>query len=234
MSAANDKNQGTGGLGALLYGGLAYVAFIGSFGIYWVGFLADRWVPITVDRRPGELLPTWQGILVDLGLILLFGLQHSVMARPAFKRQWTRVVPAALERSTYVLLSSVCLALLMGFWQPWPATLWPVAWEPARMMLWGLFALGLLVSVAASFQIDHLELFGLRQAWARYRGGDCSEPRFVEPWLYRIVRHPIQAGVLLMLWSPPTMTASLPERAPTSPPETGASRAATERSLAAS
>lgn len=196
-----------GGAFALAYGLFAYLLFLASFGLYWVLFLADRWAPITVNRRPGEGLPVAAAVAVDLGLVLLFGLQHSVMARPAFKRRWTRVVPPALERSTYVLLASLMLGLLMVCWQPLPEVVWQVEAPMGRGLLWTLFALGLPVSVLASFQIDHFDLFGLRQVWARFRGRSYAPPELVEPWLYRVVRHPIQLGVLLLLWPLPTMTA---------------------------
>lgn len=193
-------------LGALTYALVSYLLFAATFCVYWVAFLADRWVPVTVNHRPGETLPLGAAVAVDLGLVLLFGLQHSVMARPGFKRWWKRFVPPASERSTYVLLASVCLALLMAFWQPIEAVVWDVDAPLGRALLWSLFALGLPVSTLASFQIDHFDLFGLRQAWFRFRNRPYAPPELVEPWLYRVVRHPIQLGVLLLLWPLPTMT----------------------------
>jgi protein-S-isoprenylcysteine O-methyltransferase Ste14 len=195
-----------GGVFSLAYGLVSYFLFGASFCVYWIAFLADRWVPITVNHRPGDALPPWAAVAVDLGLVLLFGLQHSVMARPGFKRWWTRIVPAGLERSTYVLLASLFLALLMAAWQPLPEILWQVDAAAGRALLWTLFALGLPVCVVASFQIDHFDLLGLRQAWAHFRDRPYTPPQFVQPWLYRVVRHPIQLGVLLMLWPLPTMT----------------------------
>jgi poly(3-hydroxybutyrate) depolymerase/protein-S-isoprenylcysteine O-methyltransferase Ste14 len=196
-----------GGFLAVIYGILAYLAFAGSFGVYWIAFLADRWVPVTVNRRPGGAAPAWLAVAVDLGLVLLFGLQHSVMARPAFKRWWARWVPPAVERSTYVLVASLLLGLLMALWQPLPRIVWQVESGLGATLLWSLFALALPLTLVASFQIDHFELLGLRQVWAHFRGRTHQPPRFVEPWLYRIVRHPLQLGVLLMLWPLPTMTA---------------------------
>jgi len=192
---------------ALAYGLFGYLFFLASFGVYWVAFLADRWVPITVNQRPGEAVSPGLAVTIDLALVLLFGLQHSVMARPGFKRWWTRIVPPALERSTYVLLASFFLTLLMLLWQPIPGVVWQVESTAGQTVLWALFALGLPFGVVASFQIDHFDLFGLRQVWLQFRGRPYTPPEFTQPWLYRVVRHPIQLGVLLLLWPLPTMTA---------------------------
>ena len=194
------------GVFALAYGLFGYLFFFASFGLYWVAFLADRWVPITVNQRPGEAAPLGLAVAVDLALVLLFGLQHSVMARPAFKRWWTRTVPPALERSTYVLLASFFLTLLMLLWQPIPGVVWQFDSPAGQAVLWTLFALGIPLCVVASFQIDHFDLLGLRQVWLQFRGRPYTPPEFTEPWLYRVVRHPIQLGVLLLLWPLPTMT----------------------------
>lgn len=191
---------------ALAYGLFSYLFFLASFGVYWVAFLADRWVPITVNHRPGEAVSPGLAVAVDLALVLLFGLQHSVMARPGFKRWWTRIVPPALERSTYVLLASFFLTVVMLLWQPIPGVVWQVDSPVGQTVLWVLFALGLPLGVAASFQIDHFDLFGLRQVWLQFRGRPYTLPEFAEPWLYRVIRHPIQLGVLLLLWPLPTMT----------------------------
>jgi len=203
---ADASTSRAGGAFALAYGLFSYVLFLASFGLYWVAFLADRWVPITVNQRPGEAASPALAVAIDLALVLLFGLQHSVMARPVFKRWWTRHVPPAVERSTYVLLASVFLTLLMLLWQPLPEVVWQVDSPTGQAVLWTLFALGLPVCVVASFQIDHFDLFGLRQVWLRFRGRAYTPPEFTEPWLYRVVRHPIQLGVLLLLWPLPTMT----------------------------
>jgi protein-S-isoprenylcysteine O-methyltransferase Ste14 len=147
-------------------------------------------------------------VLVDVGLILLFGLQHSVMARPGFKRAWTRVVPKALERSVYVLIASVVLALLMWQWRPIPTpVLWhaDAAWSAA--VAWSVMVLGVLLLLWATFLIDHFELFGLRQGFSALRDKPLREPGFVTPYLYKIVRHPLYLGWLLIFWGTPTMTA---------------------------
>ena len=147
-------------------------------------------------------------VLVDIGLILLFGLQHSVMARPGFKRAWTRVVPKELERSLYVLIASAVLALLMWQWRPIPTpVLWhaDAAWSVA--LGWSVMGVGVFVLLWATFLIDHFELFGLRQGWSTLRGGELRGPAFVTPYLYKIVRHPLYVGWLLIFWGAPTMTA---------------------------
>ena len=147
-------------------------------------------------------------VLVDIGLILLFGLQHSVMARPGFKRVWTRVVPKEMERSLYVLISSVVLALFMWQWRPIPT---PVLWHAdaawSVVLGWSVMGLGVAVLLWATFLINHFELFGLQQGWITLRGGELRGPAFVTPYLYKIVRHPLYVGWLLIFWGAPTMTA---------------------------
>jgi methanethiol S-methyltransferase len=147
-------------------------------------------------------------VLVDAGLLALFGLQHSVMARPGFKRAWTRAVPREMERSVYVLLSSAVLVLLMWQWRPIATpVLWhaDAAWTAA--LAWFVMILGVAVLLWATFLIDHFELFGLRQGWQALRARELRGPAFVTPWLYRIVRHPLYVGWLLIFWGTPTMSA---------------------------
>lgn len=147
-------------------------------------------------------------LLVNIGLMAIFGLQHSVMARPGFKRVWTRVVPKELERSVYVLIASVVLALLIWQWRPLPT---PVLWHAdatwSAALGWSVMGLGVAILLWATFLIDHFELFGLRQGWSTLRGTELRDPAFVTPWLYRIVRHPLYVGWLLIFWGTPTMTA---------------------------
>lgn len=147
-------------------------------------------------------------VLVDVGLILLFGLQHSVMARPAFKRAWTHIVPKELERSAYVLLSSAVLIVLMAQWRPIPT---PVLWHAEAgwsvALAWSVMALGVFVLLWTTFLIDHFELFGLQQGWQTLRAKELRGPAFVTPYLYKIVRHPLYLGWLLIFWGAPTLTA---------------------------
>jgi methanethiol S-methyltransferase len=175
--------------------------------LYLLAFLGNLPVSRTIDLGRDMGSPA-TAVLVDVGLILLFGLQHSVMARPAFKRAWTLIVPKELERSVYVLLSSVVLVVLMSQWRPIPTpVLWhaDAAWSTA--LGWSVMVLGVLVLLWTTFLIDHFELFGLRQGWETLRAKELRGPAFVTPWLYRIVRHPLYLGWLLIFWGAPTMTA---------------------------
>lgn len=187
---------------AALYAALAYLAFLLPIA-YLVGFLADTGVPKTVDRGAGPLGPSLQ---VDLLLLLAFGLQHSVMARPGFKRRLQRWVPPGLERSTYVLASGTVLGILFWLWRPVPLVLWEVTGTPLEGLAWAGFVGGLGLAVWATFALSHLHLFGVPQAaaWGRRR----EPPGMVlrESLLYRIVRHPMTAGLLLLFWSTPRMT----------------------------
>lgn len=177
----------------------AYAVFAASFA-YLIGFLANFGVPKGIDHGLATPLP--HAVAVDGLLIGLWALQHSVMARPAFKRTWTRIVTPSLERSAYVLASGVVLGVLYWGWRPMPAGVWHVELTALRGAIWALLAAGVGLVGLSSFSISHAELFGLRQAWAATRAG----AEFRTPWLYRIVRHPLQAGVLVMLWSTPDMT----------------------------
>lgn len=184
------------------YGLFAYLAFQLTV-VYYVGFLADVGVPKGVDGGPVVALS--EAVAVDVGLIALFGIQHSGMARSWFKDRWTRVVPEPAERSTYVLASSVVLLAIAWLWRPIPTVVWDVG-GPAGWALWGVFALGLVVIVLSSAQISHSELFGLRQVYAYYRGLEPSPIPFQTPGLYRYVRHPLMTGMLLWIWATPHMT----------------------------
>jgi protein-S-isoprenylcysteine O-methyltransferase Ste14 len=164
-------------------------------------------VPLSIDlgRDMGSMAAA---VLVDVGLLAIFGLQHSVMARPGFKKAWTRVVPKPIERSTYVLLSSAVLALVMWLWRPIPM---PVLWHAdaawAAAIAWSVMCLGVGILLLATFLINHFELFGLQQGWLTLFGKEIRSPAFVTPLLYKIVRHPLYVGWLLIFWGTPTMTA---------------------------
>jgi len=187
---------------ALGYGLLAYLAFLFTV-LYYVGFLANVGVPSGIDE--GSTGPLVEAVAIDGGLIVLFGLQHSVMARSWFKDRWTRVVPDPIERSTFVLGSALVLLALAWFWRPLPTTIWDVD-GPAGWVLWGVFGLGLAIVVLSSCQISHTSLFGLRQVYEYYRGRSSSPPPFQTPGLYRYVRHPLMTGILLWIWATPHMT----------------------------
>ena len=186
------------------YGAFAYVAFLGAF-LYTIGFLAGAVVPKGVDD--GAVHPAWQAVLVDLALLGLFAVQHSVMARPWFKERWTRIVPKAVERSTYVLAATAALVLLLWLWQPLPTTVWSVGSGWARAALWSLYLLGWGFLVLSTFSLGHFDLFGLRQVLARARDRRYAEPGFHDPLLYRVVRHPIMVGFLIAFWAVPQMSA---------------------------
>jgi protein-S-isoprenylcysteine O-methyltransferase Ste14 len=191
---------------AFLFSIACYGVFLVVF-VYLLAFLTNLFVPLTVDvgRDMGSPLAA---LLVDIGLLLLFGLQHSIMARPGFKSAWTRIVPKELERSLYVLLASVVLAFVMWQWRPIPT---PVLWHagaPWGVALgWSVMGLGVAVLLWATFLINHFELFGLQQGWLTLRGAELRGPAFVTPYLYKIVRHPLYVGWLLIFWGVPTMTA---------------------------
>jgi len=188
---------------AAVYGVVCYAVFLASF-LYSIGFVGNLVVPRTIDSHPGASVP--EALVVNLVLLGLFAVQHSVMARPAFKAVWTRVVPRTVERSTYVLISSLLLALLFWKWQSIPAVVWHVSAPVFDAFLWAMFALGWLIVLLSTFMIDHFELFGLRQVYLRLRGLDYLPPGFTQRALYGFVRHPIMLGFLIAFWATPHMT----------------------------
>lgn len=189
----------------LVIGGLIYAIFFATF-LYLIGFTgALPQLPRTVDAGP--IAPTPVAVVINVALIALFGLQHSVMARPAFKERWTRRVPPVLERSIYVLLASVTLMILFAFWHPLPTVIWSIGPPAARALAWALFAAGWLLVLISTYLLNHFELFGLEQVWLHLRGRTASPPRFRTPSLYRAVRHPLYSGFFLAFWATPTMTA---------------------------
>ncbi|MEO0971996.1 MAG: methanethiol S-methyltransferase [Pseudomonadota bacterium] len=184
---------------------VAYAVFFATF-LYAIGFIGNVLVPKSIDSVPQ--LPLLQALAVNAGLLLVFALQHSVMARPAFKRWWTSVIPASAERSMYVLASSLALMLLFWGWQPMGGVIWEAqgAWSSGAMV--AVYLGGWLLLLAATFMLDHFELFGLRQGWDALRQQQSADPRFRTPWLYAHVRHPIYVGWLLIVWATPTMTVA--------------------------
>lgn len=184
------------------YGLLAYAAFQ-LLVLYYVGFLANVVVPKGIDE--GVTGPTAQAVAINIGLIALFGLQHSVMARGWFKTRLTRLIPETIERSTYVLSSVIVLFAIAWFWRPLPTAIWDFN-GPAEWAIWGVFGLGLAIIVLSSYQIDHASLFGLKQVYAYYKGREFSPPSFQAPGFYRYVRHPLMTGTLLWVWATPHMT----------------------------
>lgn len=191
---------------ALVYGVAVYFLFFATF-LYLIGFVADApFLPFTINR--GGVLGggTGAAIIIDLGLIALFGVQHSVMARKDFKKAWTRVIHGSLERSTYVLLTSLILILIYWLWQPIPASVWSVESAAGQYVLWGLCALGWATVLISTFVINHFDLFGLRQVWHHFRQKHETPIPFKATGLYRFVRHPIYFGFILAFWATPDMT----------------------------
>ncbi len=186
------------------YGLIAYGAFVGSF-LYLIGFVGNLVVGKSIDSGP--LVPLGQAVFVNVALIALFGLQHSGMARPAFKSWWTRFIPQPIERSTFVLLTSLILVFLFWQWRPIPMILWEATHPVPVALLWALFLLGWAVVLYSSFLIDHFDLFGLRQVYLHLRKRSYSHPPFAVKSLYKLVRHPLMVGILIGIWSTPTMTA---------------------------
>lgn len=189
----------------LLYGVVAYLIFFATF-CYAVGFVTAIFVPKHIDSVPQS--PLNYALLVNAGLLTLFALQHSIMARPAFKRWWTRFVPEPVERSTYVLLASLCLVLLFWFWQPLGGVIWNAESETARLFLQGISLAGFGIVLVSTFLINHFDLFGLRQVWFYFTGKPYEPLSFRTPFFYKFVRHPIYLGFIIAFWAAPTMTAA--------------------------
>jgi protein-S-isoprenylcysteine O-methyltransferase Ste14 len=188
-----------------LYGATSYLIFFATF-LYAIGFVGNFAVHKSMDSDSTS--PWATALLVDLGLLALFALQHSVMARPAFKRAISRVIPATIERSTYVLASSVALLFLFWEWKPLGGDVWNITNSLGRFIFYGGFASGWLLVLVSTFAISHFDLFGLRQVWRRLLGQPQTSLRFATPLLYRIVRHPLYVGWFLAFWCTPNMTVT--------------------------
>ena len=191
---------------AVLYGTLVYVLFLGTF-LYAIGFVGNFGiVPKSIDSGPVGPWPV--AVFINAALLGLFAIQHSVMARPAFKRWWTRIIPQEAERSTYTLLSSLALIALFAFWEPMGGIVWSVESPVARALLYSAYAFGWLLVLVSTFLINHFDLFGLRQVWLQLRRQPYTALQFKTPVLYRYVRHPLYVGWFFAFWSTPTMTVA--------------------------
>jgi protein-S-isoprenylcysteine O-methyltransferase Ste14 len=199
------------GLFALAYGVIVYAAFFAAF-LYLIVFVggdalgAFLALPKTVDAGASPV-PAGYGVLVNIALLLAFGLQHTIMARQSFKRVWTRIVPKSAERSTFVLATTAVLIALFYYWTPLPAIVWQVESPLWTAVLMALFASGWALVLLSTFLINHFELFGLAQVWRAFQKQEAPAPRFMTPMLYNGVRHPLYLGFLIAFWSTPTMTA---------------------------
>ncbi|MGA7055258.1 MAG: methanethiol S-methyltransferase [Mycobacterium sp.] len=185
------------------YGAVCYLIFLAAF-LYMIGFVGNIAVPRSIDA--GVAGPIGEAVAVNVLLLGLFAVQHSVMARPAFKRWWTRFVPPSVERSTYVLLASLALIVLFWQWRTMPTVVWNVTSPLGRLGLWVLFWLGWATVLGGTFMINHFDLFGLRQVYLAWRGQPYTDIGFRTPLLYRLVRHPIMLGFILAFWATPKMT----------------------------
>ena len=192
-------------IAVFIYGVACYAIFFATF-LYAVGWVGNLIVPTGIDGEPTQ--PLAIAFAINAGLLAIFALQHSVMARPAFKRWWTQFIPQPAERSTYVLFSSLALIALFVFWQPMGGTIWEIENPAGRAVMWSLFAFGWLTVLVTTFLINHFDLFGLRQVWLYLRGREYTQLKFREPGPYKHVRHPLYVGWLFAFWATPHMTVA--------------------------
>jgi protein-S-isoprenylcysteine O-methyltransferase Ste14 len=188
----------------LFFALFAYAVFFATF-LYLVCFVGNfPFVPVTLDRGPEAAVPT--AVIIDILLIALFGIQHSVMARQGFKRAWTRIVPVPAERSVYVLIASLVLIVLFTFWRPIEGSLWDASGTALDMPLWVAFFAGWGIVLLSTFLLNHFELFGLQQAWFHMRGREAEPAQLRQPLFYKWVAHPLYSGFFLAFWATPLMT----------------------------
>jgi len=192
-------------ISVFVYGVVSYAVFFGTF-LYAIGFIGDLGVPKSIDSVPEA--PLWAALAVNALLLGAFAVQHSVMARPAFKRWITRYIPKPAERSTYTLVASLLLIALFAFWEPIGGVIWRVDDPVGQAVLYGLFAFGWALVLVATFLINHFDLFGLRQVWLYLTGREYTYLQFATPGPYKWVRHPLYVGWFFAFWATPTMTSA--------------------------
>lgn len=188
-----------------LYGVISYLIFLATF-LYAVGFIGNLAAPKSIDS--GISGSFTESLLINIAVLSVFALQHSIMARPAFKRWWTKIIPAEIERSTYVLFSSLALILIFWLWQPVDGIIWQIENPIGRSLLWMFFWLGWVIVLISTFLINHFDLFGLRQIYLYMKGREYTHLGFRTPFLYKLVRHPIMLGFIIAFWATPDMTLS--------------------------
>lgn len=188
-----------------LYGVICYIAFLLTF-LYAIGFIGNMIVPKTIDSKPSQSFV--YALLINIGLLLIFALQHSIMARRGFKRWWTQYIPIQAERSTYVLFSSIALFFLFWFWEPMGGIIWDIQNASIRITIQLFYLIGPGLVVASSFMINHFDLFGLRQVYMHWIGKPYTSLQFEMPNIYKFIRHPLYVGWFITFWFTPTMTAT--------------------------
>lgn len=193
-----------GSVFAAVYGAISYMVFLVAF-LYAIAFVGNLAVPKTIDSGP--VRPIQEALIVNVLLLGAFAIQHSVMARPGFKKWWTKIIPKTIERSTFVLLASLVLLLLYWQWRPIPTQIWVVENPFGQIMLQFLFFLGWLIVFLGTFMINHFDLFGLRQVYLNLQNHEYTELGFRTPGFYKFVRHPIMLGFMIAFWATPVMTA---------------------------
>lgn len=189
----------------LSYGVVSYAIFFATY-CYAIGFVTNIIVPTSLDSKP--VVPLGSALVNNVILLVIFALQHSVMARPAFKEWWTRIVPVPIERSTYVLLSSACMIILFVFWQPIGGTVWAVESEIAFWIINCISLIGFGIVLISTFLINHFDMFGLRQVWLHFQGRPYAQLNFRTPFFYKFVRHPLYLGWMIAFWAAPVMTSA--------------------------